>query len=148
MKQENTFRAFWKPGKIFKFEIDLRFFSPLGRCCQQGPCVHWLGCWATLTPCLIFEEGTGKPSGKQLWDKNEASAEWGQAEVPRSSDLEERQSHDTEQRYVVKWQKLQGREKSQTEGDRTRGKKGSLRNKEAEPWNRFVVLETGGGGFF
>lgn len=90
------------------------------------------------------EKAARKPSGKQLWDKKPAW-ESGSGRSSRSCDLEEHeQGHGTGQEYVVKWQRLQGREKRvKQKGDRTKEEKKDLSgNKEVEPetdgssWNR------------
>lgn len=81
------------------------------------------------------EKAARKPSGKQLWDKNEASARVQGQVSSRSSDLEEQGKVMTqEQEYVVKWQKLQGREKESNRRGQDKGEKKDLsRNKEVEP---------------
>lgn len=87
----------------------------------------------------------GNPLASSSGTRMKPARESGSGRSSRSSDLEEHeQGHDTGQEYVVKWQKLQGREKRvKQKGDRTKGEKKDLsRNKEVEPetdlssWNR------------
>ena len=145
MKQENTFRGHLETRQNFQVWnwltlcISGKMLSTRALCALIGLLSH-----ADTAPDLQ-RKLPGNPLASSSGTRMEPAPESGSGRSSRSPDLEEHeQGHRTGQKYVVKWQRLQGREKkSETEGGQDKGGEKDLSgNKEAESgadalsWNR------------